>query len=208
MPRLPDPRRRTLILGVARQLFGRAGFAGATMADIARAAGMGTGSLYVYFPTKDAIALALLQTYLDEVEHAIVPPMADLRGAEAIAKSIAAGLQLVEPNADLIQLLPQLPPEMIGPICQRLPQVLEPAVARQIAEGHFRPLDAHFITQWVNAQINWAINLSVVEKQYSLDFCRRQLTDLISSALLPVSGGDDAPEHREEGGVLDHRRAL
>ena len=47
MPRSADPQRRALILRVARQQFARDGFVGTTMADIALAAGMGVGSLYV-----------------------------------------------------------------------------------------------------------------------------------------------------------------
>jgi AcrR family transcriptional regulator len=185
MSRLPDPNRRALILRVARQHFARAGFTRTTMADIARAAEMGVGSLYVYFPTKDAIALTLLQTYLDEVEHAIVPPLMEFEGGEAIAKSIAVGFEVAACNEDLILLLHQVPPEMIVPICQHLPQAVEPAVARQINQGHFRPGDPQFITEWVNNQINWAINASVLERRGSLAAYQKQLTDLISRALLP-----------------------
>lgn len=203
MPRSADPQRRALILRVARQQFARDGFVGTTMADIALAAGMGVGSLYVYFPTKDAIALSLLQTYLDEVEHAIVPPMVKLQGAKAIATSISAGFQLVEPNADLIHLLRQVPHEMVVLVCQRLPQVLEPAVAGQITRGQFRPLDPHFVTQWINEQITWAINMCVLEKQYSLASCQRQLVDLISRALLPQPAGERQSELGEEGGESD-----
>ena len=188
MPRLPDPQRRALILRVARQQFARAGFISTTMADIARAAGMGVGSLYVYFPTKDAIALTLLQTYLDEVERAIVPPMVELHGGEALASSIAVGFQLAACNEDIILLLHQVPPEMSVPICQRLPQALEPAVARQINQGHFRPGDPQFITQWVNNQINWAITACVLEKRDSLASYQQHLTDLLSRALLPNPG--------------------
>jgi AcrR family transcriptional regulator len=188
MPRLPDPERRTLILRVARQHFARAGFTSTTMADIARAAGMGVGSLYVYFPTKDAIALTLLQTYLDELERAIVPPMIELHGGEALARSIAVGFQLAACNEDIIWLLHQVPPEMSVPICQQLPQALEPAVARQINQGHFRPGDPQFTTQWVNNQINWAITACVLEKRDSLASYQQQLTDLISRALLPNPG--------------------
>ena len=190
MPRLPDPERRALILRVARQQFARAGFTSTTMADIARAAGMGVGSLYVYFPMKDAIALTLLQTYLDELERAIVPPMVEFQGGEAIARSIAIGFQLVACNEDLVLLLHQIPPEMIVPICQQLPQALEPAVERQINQGHFRPVDPQFITQWVNNQINWAITACVLEKRDSLASYQRQLTDLISRALLPHAVSD------------------
>ncbi|HEX9412316.1 MAG TPA: helix-turn-helix domain-containing protein [Ktedonobacterales bacterium] len=185
MPRPPDPRRRALILQVARQQFARAGFTSTTMADIARAAGMGVGSLYVYFPTKDAIALALLQTYLADLERAIVPPMLECQGSEAIARSIAVGFQLVACNEDIILLMQQVPPDMIVPICQQLPQALEPAVASQIDQGHFRPVDPQFITQWVNNQINWAITACVVEQRDSLASYQRHLTDLISRALLP-----------------------
>lgn len=185
MPRLPDLERRALILRVARQQFARAGFTSTTMADIARTAGMGVGSLYVYFPTKDAIALTLLQTYLDEVEHAIVPPLVEFQGGEAMAKSIAAGFKLATCNEDIIVLLHQVPPQMGDPICQRLLQAVEPAVARQINQGHFRPGDPQFITQWVNNQINWAINTCVLEKRDSLASYQQQLTDLILRALLP-----------------------
>jgi AcrR family transcriptional regulator len=167
------------------------------MADIARAAGMGVGSLYVYFPTKDAIALTLLQTYLDELERAIAPPLLELQGGEAITTSIAVGFQLAACNQDLIVLLHQLPPELIGPICQRLPQALEPAVAQQINQGHFRPADPHFITQWINNQINWAINASVLERRDSLTSYQRQLTDLISHALLPNPVSDNEMSNKE-----------
>lgn len=185
MPRLPDPQRRALILRVARQHFARAGFTSTTMADIARAAGMGVGSLYVYFPTKDAIALTLLHTYLDAVERAIVPPLLEFQGGEALARSIAAGFQLATCNEDLILLLHQVPPEMIVPIGQQLPQAVEPAIARQITQGHFRPGDPQFITQWVNTQINWAITTCVLEKRDSLASYQQHLTDLIVHALLP-----------------------
>ena len=190
MPRLPDSKRRALILRVARQHFARAGFTSTTMSAIARAAGMGVGSLYVYFPTKDAIALTLLHTYLDELERAIVPPMMDLHGGEALARSIAVGFQLAACHTDMILLLHQVPPEMSVPICQQLPQALEPAVARQISQGHFRPGDPQFITQWVTTQVNWAITACVLEKRDSLASYQQQLTDLISRALLPHPGSD------------------
>ena len=185
MSRRPSPERRALILQVARQQFAHTGFAGTTMADIARAAGMGAGSLYVYFPTKDAIALTLVQAYLDELERAIIPPMLELKGGEAIARSIAVGFELAAQHEDIILLLHQVPPEMIVPICQRLPQALEPAVAHQISQGRFRPADPQFITQWVNNQINWAINACVLEKRDSLASYQQQLTELILRAVLP-----------------------
>jgi hypothetical protein len=114
--------------------------------------------------------------------------MMELHGGEALARSIAVGFQLAACNEDIILLLHQVPPEMSVPICQQLPQALEPAVARQINQGHFRPGDPQFITQWVNNQINWAITACVLEKRDSLASYQRQLTDLISRALLKNPG--------------------
>lgn len=51
---------RKAILEASQKLFAQQGFDGATTRDIARAAGIGVGTLFNYFPTKEAIALALV----------------------------------------------------------------------------------------------------------------------------------------------------
>jgi AcrR family transcriptional regulator len=51
---------RKRILDCARQLFASKGFDSASTRDIARAAGIATGTLFNYFPTKEAIAMTLV----------------------------------------------------------------------------------------------------------------------------------------------------
>ena len=51
---------RCRILEVARDCFSRAGFEATTTRDIAAAAGIATGTLFNYFPAKEAIAMALV----------------------------------------------------------------------------------------------------------------------------------------------------
>lgn len=58
------------ILGAAEQCFARAGFAGASMNDIALAAGMSPGNLYRYFPSKAAITATLVERAQRELELA------------------------------------------------------------------------------------------------------------------------------------------
>ncbi len=53
-------RRRSLILAAAGVLFARSDASGATMADVARHAGVAVGTLYKFFPSKQALHLALL----------------------------------------------------------------------------------------------------------------------------------------------------
>jgi AcrR family transcriptional regulator len=52
-----------VILNAAARVFVRRGYARATTNRIAEAAGISVGSLYQYFPSKDAIAVELLRRY-------------------------------------------------------------------------------------------------------------------------------------------------
>ncbi|GGW79802.1 TetR/AcrR family transcriptional regulator [Streptomyces caelestis] len=56
--------RRADILKASREVFGTTGFADATIADITTAAGMGKGSFYMYFETKDHVLGALWEEYI------------------------------------------------------------------------------------------------------------------------------------------------
>ena len=53
------------ILVAAAQVFQRQGYAGATTDRIAERAGVSVGSLYQYFPNKDAILVALTERHID-----------------------------------------------------------------------------------------------------------------------------------------------
>jgi AcrR family transcriptional regulator len=61
--------RSDVILLHARQAFVEKGFDGASMQDLARAAGMSAGNFYRYFPSKAAIVEALVARDLAEVEE-------------------------------------------------------------------------------------------------------------------------------------------
>ena len=54
------------ILDAAAQVFQRHGYAAGTTDRIAERAGVSIGSLYQYFPNKDAILVALAQRHIDE----------------------------------------------------------------------------------------------------------------------------------------------
>ena len=60
--------RGTEILASVRQAFAEKGFDGASMQDLARAAGISVGSFYRYFPSKAAIVEALIATDLARMQ--------------------------------------------------------------------------------------------------------------------------------------------
>jgi AcrR family transcriptional regulator len=74
MPPLPHPipnaaeERSHEILASIRQAFAEKGFDGASMQDLARAAGMSVGNFYRYFPSKAAIVEAMCGYDLAEIQ--------------------------------------------------------------------------------------------------------------------------------------------
>ncbi len=55
---------------VARSEFGRRGFEATTMRDIAKAAGMSTGTVYRMFGSKDDLLVSIMQSYSDQAAAA------------------------------------------------------------------------------------------------------------------------------------------
>jgi len=58
-------RRRAELLGAAKQVFAERGFQNATVAEVARAAGLSYGVVYWYFESKDALLHALMESEED-----------------------------------------------------------------------------------------------------------------------------------------------
>jgi AcrR family transcriptional regulator len=67
-PPSPDQTKKTesAILGAAVELFLEKGFADTRMKEIAQCAGVGKGTLYLYFPTKSAMLEAVLEKVIAE----------------------------------------------------------------------------------------------------------------------------------------------
>lgn len=63
---------RARILEASRAVFSRYGYAGGTTNKIAEAAGLSVGSLYQYFPNKDAILVELVRAHIIDGTNAIL----------------------------------------------------------------------------------------------------------------------------------------
>ena len=70
MTRSLNPERKTALLAAALKLFAERGVANALTADIAREAGVASGTLFLYFPTKQALVNELaLQLAYEQAER-------------------------------------------------------------------------------------------------------------------------------------------
>lgn len=90
--------RRTVeaILEAAAQVFERRGYAAGTTDAIAERAGVSIGSLYQYFPNKDAILVALAERHLDEgfalMERLLAQATADPPALEVLLRGFVEAM--------------------------------------------------------------------------------------------------------------------
>jgi len=111
---------RKAILETAQRLFAQQGFAATTTRDIARAAGIGVGTLFNYFSTKESVALGLVNDAWARASEAFAegPPEASSLEEELFAH-VAALLRKLKPYR---KYLPALLETSLSPAaCQELP---------------------------------------------------------------------------------------
>ncbi|MFT4046650.1 MAG: helix-turn-helix domain-containing protein [Solimonas sp.] len=101
-------RRVAALLEAAAAVFAEKGYGAATMTEVAARAGAPIGSLYQFFPAKEALADALLQRYADHLRAALAPIEADAatRTPAALADAlIDARLGLRDERRAAVELL-------------------------------------------------------------------------------------------------------
>lgn len=91
------------ILEAARRVLTREGYDRASTNRIAEVAGVSVGSLYQYFPSKDAIVTALVEAHLEHMMRVVASGLAELSGAPLeIAAKRLVGIMIevhrVEPD--------------------------------------------------------------------------------------------------------------
>ena len=99
-------RNRAKVLAAAAELFATRDPRTVTMDDIAKAAGVGRGTLYRRYPDKNSIAVALLDEHERALQEKLLrgaPPLGPgASPAERLAAFYAAMVELLDGHADLV----------------------------------------------------------------------------------------------------------
>jgi AcrR family transcriptional regulator len=142
-------RRQEQILKAALEIFSRKGFTGATIPDIALSAGVAAGTIYLYFPSKRELFVAVIENLLITPLIKIFEKDSALKFPVTLRVAIEDRLHILQENT-LTFLLP-----LMGEI-QRDPElriyfmekVFRPLLSRmellyrsRIASGEFRQMD-------------------------------------------------------------------
>jgi len=152
-PGLRD-RRRSQILAAACKCFARLGFYNTDVQLIADSIGVGKGTIYRYFPTKEALFLAVAEDTMKRLEQYISDAVAELEHPlEIIRRAADSYAEFFEKHPETIEIMVQERAAFRGSVPEtrlvyreknrgRFEQVLR----RGIELGLFRPVDLHKTT--------------------------------------------------------------
>ena len=122
-----------IVLDAAAQVFVERGFNAGTTNHIAARAGVSIGSLYQYFPNKDAIMIGLMERHLADEKRHLVQQMRKLSGRAEKPRSLLRGLigtlvsdQVIDPRLHRVLIEASLQsPAVIRRVRKILDEVLD-----------------------------------------------------------------------------------
>jgi AcrR family transcriptional regulator len=140
-PRTDAQRNRERILEVAKEAFTRSG-ANTSLDDIATRAGIGAGTLYRHFPTRDALLEAVYRTEVEKLAAAesklaqAMPPMEALRAWMLLFVDYIATKQIIAPA---LNTLVGGPSKVFEASSSQIKGAIQALVKRAVKSGDLRP---------------------------------------------------------------------
>jgi AcrR family transcriptional regulator len=192
-PRADALRNRERILEVAKEAFTRHG-ANASLDDIAKQVGVGPGTLYRHFPTREELLHAVYQAELEKLAAAeqkfaqTMPPTEALRAWLLLFVDAIAAKQLIAPA---LNTLLGDPKKVFEDSYAKMHQAIRALVQRAVKSGEIRkdldPIDL----------LRALIGVSNVASGPAWQPSARRLVGILITGSRPIKyGGDPAPKLR------------
>lgn len=198
------PQRRKEILDAAAQVFARLGFAKARMEDIARQAGLSKATLYLYFPGKEALFDALLESFAERETRALREALEDHQGAvpdrlRRVYESVLQRLLAYRPLLPLFYEIYALAARkravrrVLERYYQHYANLLAQLLQEGIARDELRPGDPHKQAIALIAQVEGLILLWVMAPSLvDLEAEWRTSLEMLLRGLLPSASAEGA----------------
>ena len=105
MARKADPEVRSRVLLAACRAFNDKSYTTARMSDIALEAGVAVGTVYLYFPSKEALVHGIVDDFVERMTAHIAPHLSGGDFESMIARVIHSVLEFAQQEREVIQLL-------------------------------------------------------------------------------------------------------
>lgn len=192
--------KREKIIAAAARFFGEKGYHNTTTAEVAEAAGVAAGTIYIYFSSKEDLLVAVFEEFLEKHMVRLREGVETEVGPEAkLRRLIVLGLALMEENPDSARIfLSQLRQSttMIKMVAKRSSRayrsIIESILDEGIRSGVFRPMNTPAVATMVfgsfqNLVLDWVA-----------DDCSYRLTGLADEATTYILRGAACPPQPDE----------
>ncbi|MFH2056669.1 MAG: TetR/AcrR family transcriptional regulator [bacterium] len=164
---MPGAERRQMILSAALTLFARDGYTGCEVEQIAREAGVGKGTIYRYYPSKQELFLALVDRGYELLQARMLKSRdMTLDVAERFKRGMQAHVDFFLENPDYYRVmmleLPDHRLKLSGDIMKRHQRYIQPlvnAIRASVDSGEFKQIDSEFTAFTIAA-----ISCTVIER--------------------------------------------
>lgn len=139
----PDEKKRQLIAATAAKLFATRPFHKVKLDDVAAAAGVGKGTLYIYFKSKEDLYFWLIYDAFARVVHQLEGRLrlSEMRASQSLRLIVAELVKFGFDNPQLFELMrsagPIIKDDRWGPKRQELTGLIEQTIRRGIKTGEF-----------------------------------------------------------------------
>lgn len=185
----------TRIIAAATRIFAEKGFFKATVSDIAGAAEVAEGTIYLYFKNKDDVLISIFENSMDMFLREAEQDLATVTGpADRLRRFIHLHLRLVEEHKDLARVLhvelrqsAMFMREYRGGKFRDYLQFVQTMIEEGQQKNIFRTdLDPRLLRRSIfgaldETALRWVLS---DRKPYDLDQCADQLADLFLNGLV------------------------
>ena len=189
MARAIDPHKREDLLRAARAVFAEHGFVGARMADIAARAGVATGTVYLYFESKESLVAALVDDMLLRLTDALCAVLDQPTAVAPITETVHTALVFLAAEGDLLRLqwldlgLNALAPYQPLPGYRQLLQELATRLAARMARKQIRRYDPAALAALLIGMVQWVAEIGILRGDGDIGKYEATVLQLLEQAL-------------------------
>ncbi|MCC6438549.1 MAG: TetR family transcriptional regulator [Acidimicrobiales bacterium] len=156
--------RREEILAIAASIFARKGVANTTVRDIAREAGMLSGSLYHYFQSKEEMLDEIIRNALDAdiAQDAALAASEDLEPRAAVRELFHRGLMFAADHPDVSAIVNDSSKEFVGTAAYDLVRTRDRAIRQAWTRVLERGVEAGAFRADLDVELAWQAMIAVV----------------------------------------------
>lgn len=196
------------MLDAALAVFSEKGFAAAKVDEVARRAGVSKGTVYLYFPSKEALMEGIVRRAVAPIAERAVPDMASFDGdprlpiamlVETLRKLLANPQNMAVPRLILREIMnfPTIAELYRREVLGKVIPVLTALVARGVASGQLRKVDPEMTVRSIIGPILAHVALNEIfgirpEEGLALDRLVENHLDILFHGISPA-GGEETP---------------